>query len=206
MNRPDPARTKPANSTFQAERAGILEAFKCLVDGVDALYVGAPITGGRRFLSWYDARGRRLADTDPAYDEELRTAVIEPNCEAGRVLAGALRRQTQGIVIDPTRFFLDHWSQPHYHELWCEVIRRFATAVHFADGWWLSVGCAIEFATAIEHDVPTYEGRDSPLSAPRGRDLLQEGVRNIDRLGAPSDTLVRLAKRVEALAMQEKVK
>lgn len=206
MNRPDHARAEPANSTFQAECAGILEGFKCLVDGVDALYAGAPITGGQRFLRWYDARGRGLADKDPAYDEELRTAVIEPNCEAGRALAGALRLRTQGVVIDPTRFFLCHWSQTHYHELWCEVIRRFATAVHFADGWWLSVGCALEFATAIEHELPTYEGQNSPLSAARGRDLLQDGVREIGRLGAPSDALVRVAKRVEALAMQGRAK
>ncbi len=196
MTGPDLTSVDAAKTTFEAERDGILETFKCLVDGVDVLYCSTPITGGRRFLKWYSGHGRFLDQADRSYVDELRAEVIGPNCEAGQVLSGALRRETQQIVIDPTRFFLSHWSQPDYHELWCEVIRRFVSAVHFADGWWLSVGCALEFATAIEHDVPTYEGWDSPLSAVAGYILLQDGALDLDNIGVPSDTLRGVAERV----------
>lgn len=198
MTEPDLTCADAAKTTFEAERTGILEAFKCLVDGVDVLYCSTPITGGRRFLKWYSDHGRFLDQADRSYVEDLRAEVIGPNCEAGQALSGALRRETQQIVVDPTRLFLSHWSQPDYHELWCEVICRFVSAVYFADGWWLSAGCALEFATAVEHDVPTYEGRDSPLSAVAGYNLLQDGARELDQIGVPSDTLRDIAERVDS--------
>ena len=193
-----------AKTTFDAERTCTLEVFKCVVDGVEVLYCSTPITGGWRFLNWYSDRGRLLDQADLSYVDELRSEVIEPNCEAGKAHAGELRRQTPRIVIDPTRFFLNHWTQPDYHELWCEVIRRYASAVHFADGWWLSEGCAMEFATAIEHNIATFEGCESALSVIAGFDLLQQGVRLLDNANAPSNGLLNVAEKVKSFIPREK--
>src|SRR5262245_42827579 len=111
-----------------AERAGVLEALRCVVGSEGALYLATPITGGLRFLKWYEAEGRYLRN-QREYDIRCHAKVIMPNCENAAAFAETLRDTLGKVVIDPSRFFLEHWTQPAYRALWCQVVRRLARAV-----------------------------------------------------------------------------
>ncbi len=183
---------------FAAEREGILEALRCVVGSKGAVYLATPITGGLRFLEWYQAEGRHLRD-QPPYDTQRHAKVIVPNCENAAAFAGTLRDTMSKVVIDPSRFFLDHWTQSAYRALWCEVVRRFVSAVHLNEGWWVSVGCAQEFLAAVAGGIPLFEGLGEPLSPEAGLHRLQMGVEKLQMIGAPCDDLAAAVGDLEEL-------
>jgi hypothetical protein len=183
---------------FAAEREGILEALRCVVGSEGAIYLATPITGGLRFLEWYGTEGRHLRG-QPRYDTERRTKVISPNCEHAAAFAETLRGMLGKVVIDPSRFFLEHWTQPAYRALWCEVVRHFASAVHLNEGWWASVGCARELLAAVDKGIPLFEGVGESLSPEVGLYRLQLGVEKLHEIGAPCDDLAAVVGDLERL-------
>jgi hypothetical protein len=189
----------PAESdVFAAEREGILEAMRCVVGSQGAAYVATPITGGLRFLEWYETEGRRLHDKS-YFHTEYRDKVITPNCESAHRFAETLRVTTSRVVIDPSRFFLEHWTQPAYRTLWCEVVRQFASAVHFNEGWWTSVGCAHEFLAAASKGVPLFDGLREPLGLEPGLSRLESGVDKLREVGAPFTDLAAIVGDIKVL-------
>jgi hypothetical protein len=185
------------SDALTAEREGILEALRCVVGSEGAVYMATPITGGLRFLKWYEAEGRHLSGRQ--YDTQWRTKVVAQNCEDAAAFAETLRGTLGKVVIDPSRFFLDHWTQPAYRALWCEVVRRFANAVHLNEGWWASVGCAHEFLAAVDEGIPLFEGLGDSLSPEAGLHRLQVGVERLQEIGAPRNDLVAVLGDLERL-------
>ena len=187
-----------SSDAFAAEREGILEALRSVVGFEEAVYLAAPITGGLRFLEWYEAEGRHLCGQRQS-DAQRRAKVIVPNCEDAAAFAETLRGATSKVVIDPSRFFLDHWTQPAYYALWREVVRRFASVVHFNEGWWVSVGCAQEFLAAVGGGIPLFEGLGESLTPKAGLHRLQIGVEKLHKIGAPCDDLAVVVGDLEEL-------
>jgi hypothetical protein len=93
------------SDTFSVEREGLLAVLSCTIGSDGAIYIATPITGGLRFLEWYENEGRQL-ERHPEYEVERRAKVIVPNCEDGAAFAEALRNASGKVVIDPSRFFL----------------------------------------------------------------------------------------------------
>jgi hypothetical protein len=122
-----------------------------------------------------------------------------PNCENAAAFAETLRGTLGKVVIDPSRFFLEHWTQPAYRALWCEVVRRLAKAVHLNDGWWVSIGCAHEFLAAVDEGIPLFEGLRESLHPEAGLHRLQSGVEKLREIGAPSDDLAAVVGDLEGL-------
>ena len=191
-----------SSDAFAAEREGILEALRCVVGSKRALYLATPITGGLRFLTWYEAEGRQLRG-QRQYEAQRHANVIVPNCEDAAAYAETLRSTTKKVVIDPSRFFLNHWTQPAYRTLWCEVVRRFVSAIHFNEGWWVSVGCAREFLAGMNEGLPMFEGLGEVLSPEAGLRRLRMGVEKVRAIAAPCDDLAAAVGDLEKLLRQD---
>jgi hypothetical protein len=193
------------SDAFAAERQGILEALGCVIGARGAIYLATPITGGLRFIEWYEAEGNLLSGQDD-YDARCREKVIRPNCETAAAFAERLRANTEKVVIDPSRFFLDHWTQPAYRTLWCEVVRQFADSIHFNEGWWTSVGCAQELLTGLKCNIPLFDGLSSVLDVECAVVRLQSGVELLRKVGAPYSELAAAVHEIEPIIGRESIR
>ena len=186
---------QPPGPNF-AEHQGILEVLRCVIGPEGAVYLATPITGGDRFLEWYKTEGRHLHDVR-RYNAIRQAEVITRNCEEAVVMAEALRHALGGVVIDPSRFFIHQWSQLAYRALWGEVVRRFARAIHFNKGWWLSVGCAHEFMAAVNKGIPLFEGLAARIAPEHGLQRLKIGVETLENVGADTSDLRQTVGEIE---------
>ena len=112
-----------------------------------AIYVSAPISTGRLFVSWFKDEGHRLVPGSREYVTALRANVILPNVQRAAAFLERLRWRPNPaeLVIDPRSQDVPGWDQDQYHQFWLKVIERHVRRVVFLDGWEYSHGCMLEF-------------------------------------------------------------
>ena len=113
-----------------------------------SVYIGVPVTTGRRFINWFRSTGCQLQRDNIEYERALRAEVILPNIQHAARFIELLRWRHVGLIIDPTSVEVPGWSQAQYYQFWTTVINRHARRVIFLDGWEFSSGCVLEFETA----------------------------------------------------------
>jgi hypothetical protein len=151
----------------------LLEFLACVVEDRQAIYVSTPITTGLRYLQWLARHAPGSADRDAAFEWE----VITPNTAHGRELVRRIRDHfPRAAVIDPTAVSLPGWEQGEYHELWAQVIHRYARLVVCGDGWEYSNGCAYEFLTASCAYVEVVDERYEPITVRAGIERIKTAV------------------------------
>ncbi len=161
-----------------------VESLACNRGNRTAMYVAAPITGGPRFVAWYESVGSKLDRQSPEYNSLQRREVIEPNCESAQSAIENILAREQGGVIDPTRFEAPRWTQDDYRNFWSQVIERFAARAIFLDGWQLSSGCIYEFLVASTLGMPTLNSDFSPLTFTNGFNHVKQGLSEMTRIKA----------------------
>jgi hypothetical protein len=179
------ATTGPRHGAAVQLADNLVEAMDAVLhDHRDAVYISTPITTGRQFLTWWQARGHRLAEDEPEYRAEFGQ-VVANNIAAVRPLVERVERELAGRpVIDPTRLGpIAGWQQPDYHAFWVRVIHRFARTVVFADGWEYSSGCSLEFTAAMADGLQTLDAELRPLSREAGRSRLAAAAAELERTG-----------------------
>lgn len=156
----------------------------------EAVYLSAPITTGELFVAWRQANDSALERTDPEYPALHRAQVVAKNVARVVPLVAQLRRRfAERVVIDPTSLDdVGGWDQADYRDFWCEVIRRYAHTVVFADGWQYSHGCVAEFAAALRVPARLLTERLNPLTLDEGVGMVTAAADRLQGLG--EDTVV----------------
>jgi len=146
-------------------------------------YLSVPLTTGRAYIE-QRARYARVGVDDAKEIQAERRRTVSSNRSRAYEAAKRLRANMRGMVIDPSRFGdVPGWGQSDYHEFWVNVIGRFAEEVFFLDGWQYSVGCTIEFSTAIRLGLPTLTTEFVALNAATGSELVHAAVREYVAFG-----------------------
>jgi hypothetical protein len=174
------------HATQPSEIRLAIEALACNRCNLTATYVAVPITGGPRFVAWYESVGSKLDQQSPEYKTLQRREVIEPNCESAQVAIKSILARDQGRVIDPSQFEAPRWTQDDYRNFWSQVIERFAARAIFLDGWHLSSGCIYEFLVTSTLGIPTLKSDFSPLTFTNGFSRVKEGLSEMTRIKADS--------------------
>jgi hypothetical protein len=182
-------RVAPSVLTFQPattksqEIALALNTIECLTSCGLTAYVAVPVTGGPRFIEWYESSGSKLVGRSD-YREELRRQVIEPNTAAAKALIAKLASASTDVFINPANLNAPSWGQDDYRHFWGRVIQQFAARAIFLDGWHQSIGCIYEFFVASAVGIPVTDQRGNVLSNSMGRDLAREGLADLKRVNA----------------------
>jgi hypothetical protein len=139
-------------------------------------YLSVPITTGRAYLQNHrHATNSAGAKADSASRPD--TSARAMNKRLADAAADRLRAKLHGVVINPSDLIdVPGWRQADYHAFWTAVIARFPEEVLFLDGWQYSVGCAIEFSTALQVGLPTFTEHMAPLDAEEATTLLRDAV------------------------------
>lgn len=145
-------------------------------------YLSVPITTGRAYL---EVRARQAATgADHSAEQAERQKTVAGNRRRAYEAAKHLRASQPGMVIDPSRFVdVPGWEQRDYHAFWTMVIGQYAEEVFFLDGWQYSVGCTIEFSTAIRLGLPTLTTEFDTLNAVTGLRLVHAAVEEYIKIG-----------------------
>jgi hypothetical protein len=146
-------------------------------------YLSVPLTTGRAYIELRARRAQTGADDADEFQAERRRTV-EHNRRRAHEAAKRLRANVRGMVIDPSRLVdVPGWEQQDYHLFWTSVIDRFAEEVFFLDGWQYSVGCTIEFSTAVKLGLPTLTIESTELNPATGRQLVHDAVQEYAQIG-----------------------
>lgn len=175
----------------------LAQAWDCAFAELPVAYLSGPITGGPRFIQWYDTRGQLIKDKKN-YKAEHHANVVQPNERDLRDTARQLRLRLGQTIVEPASLQVTDWSQHDYMTLWEEFIEKHAARVIMMPGWEYSSGCAAEFAHACEHGIPVYSVVDQPIATLQGLRLLREALDVIGRLGLSTASIERSKAKVDA--------
>jgi hypothetical protein len=146
-------------------------------------YLSVPLTTGRAYIE-LRARHAKTGANDAEEFQAERKRTVEHNRRRAHEAAKRLRAKVRGMVIDPSRLVdVPGWEQRDYHMFWITVIDRFAEEVFFLDGWQYSVGCTIEFSTAVKLGLPTLTIEFAALNPATGQQLVHDAVQEYTQIG-----------------------
>lgn len=124
-------------------------------------YIAGAITSGLREIWLAEASGVRPTILRARHQHQVQVDVVVPNTRDLRQHACAARAsRPDELIIDPTGFEFDGWTQSDYLALCLTVIQKVATAVMVTPGWEFSRGATaeVEYAIVIGRDVLTPDG------------------------------------------------
>ena len=141
-------RNSMTNIPHQIESGGLVidgqhrllaQAWDCAFAELPMAYLSGPITGGPRFIQWYDTRGQLIKDKKN-YKAEHHANVVQPNERDLRDTARQLRLRLGQTIVEPASLQVTDWSQHDYMTLWVEFIEKHAARVIMMPGWEYSSG------------------------------------------------------------------
>ena len=151
-------------------------------------YLSVPLTTGRAFIE--SLARRDGAPVDPERVRADRNITVAHNRRRAYEAAARLRASLSGMVIDPSRFAdVPGWEQADYHTFWIMVIEQYAEKIFFLDGWQYSVGCTIEFGTAVQLGLPMLTNHLTPLDAATGKKLVLAAIDEYSAAGLDTEPL-----------------
>jgi hypothetical protein len=152
-------------------------------------YLSVPLTTGRAYIE-LRARTARTGEDHAGEFQTERKRTVEQNRKRAHEAAKRLRANVHGMVIDPSRMIdVPGWEQRDYHAFWINVIDRFAEEVFFLDGWQYSVGCTIEFSTAVKLGLPTLTTEFTTLDPAMGQQLVHAALQEYAEIGLDPNPL-----------------
>jgi hypothetical protein len=121
-------------------------------------YLSVPLTTGRAFIELLARHDGAVVDPERVRSD--RNRAVANNRRRAHEAAARLRAILSGMVIDPSRFAdVPGWEK-----------------IFLLDGWQYSVGCTIEFGTAIRLGLPILTNHLAPLDAATGRKLVLAAI------------------------------
>lgn len=138
-------------------------------------YLSVPLTTGREFIELHARQNSKPTDQERFRVD--RSGTLAQNRSRAHQAAEKLRTTLSGMVIDPSRLVdIPDWEQADYHAFWSMVIEQYSEEVFFLEGWQYSVGCTIEFCTAVQLGLPIFTSKLAPLEVTAGRQLVQRAI------------------------------
>ncbi len=133
----------------------VIEAWDCAFSGKRVAYLSGPITTGLRQIE--RIRAGELG-------KQAKSAIIRENSDVLIATAKNLRAERGISLVEPASLNIPDWSQDDYLALWEAFIERHVDQIIFMPAWEYSIGCAIEFARAAQHDVRTEAISGAPIT------------------------------------------
>lgn len=181
----------------------MLEVYESVMNGTDVFYCSAPITSGKRYITWLERIGRCFVDIDRVeqdYQESHFREVIEPNRLHAQQIIQRLREQTGCIVVNPTALPpLPGWTQGDWHSFWGKVIERYVTIAFFINDWQYSKGCVYEFWVAQRQGIPTFDEGKCPLSLESGISMVVQAITVMQQRGQSTAFIEIILARLKEL-------
>lgn len=183
----------------------MLEVYESIIDDTDVFYCSAPVTSGKRYITWLARIGNCFVDVDSAdkdYQESHFREVIEPNRLHAQQIIQRLREQTGCIVVNPTALPpLSGWTQPDWYSFWGKVIERYVTTAFFINDWQYSKGCVYEFWVAQKQGIPTFNEGKCPLSLEVGINMVAEAIAVMQEQGQSTAFTEMILNRLRELSI-----
>ncbi len=174
------------------------EQLKCIVHKGDNFYVSAPITSGKRFISWYKSTGKNLKGKgDNIYRHEHFQSVITKNIEEANNKICALKNSIDGIIIDPSKLEFQEWEQDEYRYYWGKIIEQYVNTVIFLDSWEYSNGCTFEFLKASNCGLKILNEDLKTLTVVDGLELLNKSIHALKKNGLPTAYIEKIINELQ---------
>ncbi|WP_157551273.1 hypothetical protein [Nocardioides jensenii] len=165
----------------------------------NVVYLSTPITTGPQLLEWLAAAHEESNRTAEVVQEEV---VAENLARIGPLRSHVRAQWPDATLIDPTELNVPDWSQWEYHRFWVEIINRFVDLIVFADGWELSTGCTIEYATGLHAAIPMEDARGNSIKPADAARLLLAAADTLEGAGRDSSIALAAAGRAEREARE----
>jgi len=179
------------------------DVLACVLSAHITVYVAVPVTGGPRFVDWFDSSGRYLIGDAQQYASGLRRCVIDPNVYAATQYIMKQQGLGNGVLINPSQFYVPTWEQNDYRYFWSLVIEQYADRAVFLDGWNLSSGCVYEFLVCSAKRISISDHLGQPIGLDEGVALARDGLTVLQNLGADVEFYCRVIRELERLAERE---
>jgi|NGEPerStandDraft_6_1074524.scaffolds.fasta_scaffold164464_1 hypothetical protein len=137
-----------------------------------------------------------LQEDRPSNRTAYEARVLRPNRREARLVATAVRAKYGNLVIDPTHLKVSGWSQANYHAFWTTVLERYVGRVIFADGWQFSIGCSVEFLSAVRLGAQTLNQNFAPIETTDAMRLLRSANFDIKVMGFDITTMEEVANKL----------
>ena len=177
-------------SPFAATQADALfQILDSVLEPRSCAYVAGPLESGKTYYE-------RVAAGD-----ELLTIRAENESRLSEFAQG-LRKRLAYPVFDPGLLKIPRWSGPDYGNFFMEVIRRYARACWFLDGWEFSTGATKEFLLCCTIKVPCWTETEDALDVGRGIQLITRAADCVRELNLTDQKLRSRLAELERLQGQ----
>lgn len=192
------ASERPLSAAAHERLRALRRDSNCGLQGSSVLYLSTPITTGPKLLDWLAANRDHPDDAaGEGVAEVVRDEVIEENLAQLGPLRDRIRAEwPDAFLIDPTDLTVSEWSQWEYHRFWVEVLNQLVDTIVFADGWELSTGCTIEYATGLLAGIPMHDARGNEITPSDAAHRFRLASETL--LGAGRDRSMQLAASARA--------
>ncbi|MDD2466188.1 MAG: DUF4406 domain-containing protein [Desulfobulbus sp.] len=176
--------------------ATVINALCCVIGSGKSIYLSTPMTNGPRLVQWMLKAGI-VAPVPKEFLNLFREEVFIPNCMDGNIIAEKIRSTSGEIVIDPTRFDAEGWTQEEYLTLWCKVIELHCKEVCFNTGWEYSNGCVREYVTAIQSGIPVNDCSRKPIDAKKAIKMVARAIFDLEKVRLSTDKLREHVQQIQ---------
>lgn len=157
------------------------------------------MTTGPRLVQWL-MESVKSPDEQKYFSKSYVEKVFNPNCIKGREFAENIRLNSEELIIDPTCFNPEGWTQDDYLSLWCIVIKRYCKEVCFNEGWEYSNGCVREYLTAKQCKINTTDCSRKHISTKKAINMIINAIFNLEKVNAPSKILMDLLHQIQSFS------
>jgi len=185
------------------QKKAVVSGFSCLVPLHEALYLSTPITNGPIVVSEIKKRPELKKISTGDFEQFIKNEIIPKNSIKAHNSAAELRKSQCRVVIDPSCFFIEEWSQVDYLDLWEEVITLYAAEIWFNDGWFFSKGCVYEYSIGLKKQIPCFELTGEALAFDRSVELVSYGIAESQKVDIDTSGL---EKSLETILSYERLK
>lgn len=143
----------------------LIQAFEAAGAERGLVYLGVPITSGRREIDLLRRLGVASAELRRCHADRWRKEVLEPNEEDAAICAAKARAVANGeLIVDPSRMAVAGWEPDDYNRFWTSLLKKYATRIVAAPGWEFSKGARGEIGYAITVGLPVVNLDGEPLT------------------------------------------
>jgi hypothetical protein len=159
----------------------LIDLLECAIEEKSAYYVSIPMTSGKRFIDWYKKEGTYYKNKgDNVYRQEHYKSVLSKNIKNSSTKIKKIKKEINGIIIEPTKLNMDEWEQDEYRYYWGKIIEKYIKKSIFFDGWQYSNGCSFEFLKSMSCNLICLDERLNKITLKKAIALLTESIKELN--------------------------
>lgn len=161
----------------------IINCLACAIRDNSAVYASTPLTNGLKLIAAARDNPMILQYDKTQYDLFLSQEIIPENCKLAESFVRDIQDRCKDIVIDPSKFFSEGWSQDDYLYLWGKVIIKFTNTVWLNAGWQYSNGCTYECMIALQNKKQVLDHNGRPIDSKQAAKEIRLAIKILKSVG-----------------------